>query len=157
MGKTSIANKLVCSQVGREHPLPPPPSLGTKLSSLLNGLSEPRCLVHKLLEFQRLLLFSFLYLTLLNQVRKSIKRKFRGFGKRDELAEEVAVGRAEEPSQPEHVGEKNLRDDIGEDRSADDENILEKIPTPDVQDGVKKVEAVTLTWTKNELILAYGL
>ncbi|KAE8442447.1 hypothetical protein EG329_003348 [Mollisiaceae sp. DMI_Dod_QoI] len=82
--------------------------------------------------------------------------KFRGFGKRDELAEEVAVGRAEEPSQPEHVGEKNLRDDIGEDRSADDENILEKIPTPDVQDGVKKVEAVTLTWTKNELILAYG-
>lgn len=81
--------------------------------------------------------------------------KFRGFGKRDELAQEVAIGAAESP-QDIPVTEKNLNNRIGEARS-DEENILEKIPTPDVQIGVKKVEAVTLTWTKNELILAYAL
>jgi hypothetical protein len=85
--------------------------------------------------------------------------KFRGFGKRDALSEELAIGSAEPQPQVELAGEKdekNLNADIGEARS-DDENILEKIPTPDVQIGVKKVEAVTLTWTKNELILAYAL
>lgn len=30
-------------------------------------------------------------------------------------------------------------------------------PSLDVQDGVKKVEAVTLTWTTPELIVAYAL
>lgn len=86
--------------------------------------------------------------------------KFRAFGKRDALAEELAIGAAEPQPQIESAdekNEKNFNDDIGIARSTDEENILEKIPTPDVQTGVKKVEAVTLTWTKNELILAYAL
>lgn len=88
--------------------------------------------------------------------------RFRNFGKRNELAGELAVGAGHDevsPAEPQvekNPGEKN-HDDIGEARSTDDDNILEKIPTPDVQAGVKKVEAVTLTWTRNELILAYFL
>lgn len=88
--------------------------------------------------------------------------RFRNFGKRNELAEELAIGPSNdevspaEPQAEKNLGEKN-NDDIGEARSADDDNILEKIPTPDVQGGIKKVEAVTLTWTRNELILAYAL
>ena len=31
------------------------------------------------------------------------------------------------------------------------------LPNPEVQEGVKKVEAVTLTWTRRELWIAYGL
>ncbi len=39
--------------------------------------------------------------------------------------------------------------------AADYDTASEK-PSEDVQAGVKKVEAVTLTWTRKELILAYG-
>ncbi|CZR57894.1 related to major facilitator MirA [Phialocephala subalpina] len=86
--------------------------------------------------------------------------RFRNFGKRNELAGELAIGTGTEdvssvePQVEKHAGEKN-GDEIGESKSTDDDNILEKIPTPDVQAGVKKVEAVALTWTRNELILAY--
>ena len=88
--------------------------------------------------------------------------RFRNFGKRNELAGELAIGTGTEdvsPVEPQvekRAGEKN-GDEIGESKSTDDDNILEKIPTPDGQAGVKKVEAVTLTWTRNELILAYFL
>lgn len=34
---------------------------------------------------------------------------------------------------------------------------ISEAPSLDVQEGVKKAEAVTLTWTRNELIMAYGL
>ena len=44
------------------------------------------------------------------------------------------------------IGTSN-RDDTG---SSD-----EDLPSKDVQAGIKKVEAVTLTWTKTELYLAY--
>lgn len=40
--------------------------------------------------------------------------------------------------------------------SDDYDNALEEKPSDDVQAGVKKVEAVTLTWTKGELIFAYA-
>jgi hypothetical protein len=39
----------------------------------------------------------------------------------------------------------------------DGDEISVESPSEEVQLGVKKVEAVTLTWTKNELIVAYGL
>jgi len=38
-----------------------------------------------------------------------------------------------------------------------DNNSLEQVPSKDVQAGVQAVEAVTLTWSKNQLVLAYGL
>jgi hypothetical protein len=41
--------------------------------------------------------------------------------------------------------------------TADDDGASIEAPSEDVQEGIKKVEAVTLTWTKNELIIAYGL
>lgn len=41
--------------------------------------------------------------------------------------------------------------------AVDDDGASIEAPSEDVQEGVKKAEAVTLTWTKNELIIAYGL
>lgn len=40
---------------------------------------------------------------------------------------------------------------------ADNDGASIDAPSEDAQDGVKKAEAITLTWTKNELIVAYGL
>jgi hypothetical protein len=39
----------------------------------------------------------------------------------------------------------------------DDDGVSIEAPSEDIQQGVKKAEAVTLTWTRNELIVAYGL
>ncbi|KAH8773359.1 major facilitator superfamily domain-containing protein [Hyaloscypha sp. PMI_1271] len=68
------------------------------------------------------------------------------FGRGKALATEVAVGG---PSDSDHTTEKH-------DTPGVDADALERIPSQNVQDGVKKVEAVTLTWTRNQLILAYG-
>jgi hypothetical protein len=70
---------------------------------------------------------------------------FRG-GK--DLATEVAVGGRPDPSEPDNVMEKHPLAVI-------DDSSLERVPSQSVQDGVKKIEAVTLTWTQNQLILAY--
>lgn len=82
--------------------------------------------------------------------------KFPNFGKRNELASELAVGHAVEPTNEEANGEKHRPDTSSGERdagSSDDEHVL----NTKVEAGVKKIEAVTLTWTKNELILAYAL
>jgi hypothetical protein len=85
------------------------------------------------------------------------------FGKDKQLAEEIALGTPQvesgadiavaEKQSPEVVD--SSPDDIRA-ANTDDANSLEKIPSVDAQAGVKKVEAVTLTWTKNELYVAYG-
>jgi hypothetical protein len=70
------------------------------------------------------------------------------FGRGKDFATEVAVGA--ESSEPDNVVEKNSPPLVV------DDNSLERVPSQNVQDGVKKIEAVTLTWTRNQLILAYG-
>jgi hypothetical protein len=72
--------------------------------------------------------------------------KFFGSGK--DLATEVVVGGGG-PSNSDNTAEKYNTPVV-------DTEALERVPSQNVQDGVKKVEAVTLTWTKNQLILAYG-
>jgi hypothetical protein len=39
----------------------------------------------------------------------------------------------------------------------DEDGVSVEAPSEDAQLGVKKAEAITLTWTINELIVAYGL
>jgi hypothetical protein len=85
------------------------------------------------------------------------------FEKDKQLAEEIAVGAPQVESEADIVAaEKQTPDVVGSSpddiraASTDDANSLEKIPSVDAQAGVKKVEAVTLTWTKNELYVAYG-
>lgn len=82
------------------------------------------------------------------------------FGKNKALAEEMAVGGA-----PDHTSDAEMfnveKDDAittgpHKKNVPDDSNSLEKVPSADAQAGVRKVEAVTLTWTKQELILAYA-
>ena len=68
------------------------------------------------------------------------------FGRGKDLATEVAVGR---PSDSENSTEKNTSAVI-------DDAALDRVPSLNIQDGVKKVEAVTLTWTRNQLIIAYA-
>jgi hypothetical protein len=68
------------------------------------------------------------------------------FGRGKDLATAVAVGR---PSGSENSTEKNTSAVI-------DDAALDRVPSLNVQDGVKKVEAVTLTWTRNQLIIAYA-
>lgn len=70
------------------------------------------------------------------------------FGRSKDLATEVVVGG--ESSEPVNVMEKHSQPAVV------DDNSLERVPSQNVQDGVKKIEAVTLTWTRNQLILAYG-
>ncbi|KAF4628600.1 hypothetical protein G7Y89_g9554 [Cudoniella acicularis] len=73
------------------------------------------------------------------------------FGNRNRVAErDIAIGgNAEASSEADNVADKQVHANV-------DDDSLERVPTKDVQEGVKKVEAVTLTWTKRELILAYG-
>jgi hypothetical protein len=68
------------------------------------------------------------------------------FGRSKDLATDVAVGG---PSDSDNTAEKHTP-------AAVDADALEHVPSQNVQDGVKKIEAVTLTWTRNQLILAYG-
>lgn len=37
------------------------------------------------------------------------------------------------------------------------DRVSEEAPSDDAQDGVRNVEAITITWTKQSLILAYAL
>ncbi|KAK2629977.1 hypothetical protein QTJ16_000797 [Diplocarpon rosae] len=90
-------------------------------------------------------------------------------GKRNDLTRELAVGAAPEPTDAELGGERSSAGrDMGEEQSrgktvgekaglqSDDETNLSRVPSPGVEAGVKKVEAVTLTWTKRELAAAYA-
>jgi hypothetical protein len=74
------------------------------------------------------------------------RSKMKLFGRGKDLATEVAVGG---PSDSENPTEKNTPAVV-------DDDALERVPSQNVQDGVKKIEAVTLTWTRNQLILAYA-
>jgi hypothetical protein len=78
--------------------------------------------------------------------------KFFGIRSSNTLATEVAVGSAPDATDSDHAGEKQITSTEG---TNDYDQSIEK-PSEDVQAGVKKVEAVTLTWTKNELIFAYA-
>jgi hypothetical protein len=69
------------------------------------------------------------------------------FGRGRYLATEVAVGG---PSDSENPTEKKNTPTVIDDAA------LERVPSLNMQDGVKKVEAITLTWTRNQLIIAYG-
>jgi hypothetical protein len=64
---------------------------------------------------------------------------------RNKFAQGIAV--PYEPPDP--TGEKEVNTAIASD-------VPSERPSEDVQAGVKKVEAVTLTWTKRELVFAYG-
>jgi hypothetical protein len=82
-------------------------------------------------------------------------RKFFGDRSNKDLAQELAVGPAPDPIDLDPSTEKQLP------TSTDDDNSIthppsEEAPSEDAQDGVKKVEAVTLTWTRKELYVAYG-
>ena len=92
--------------------------------------------------------------------------KFYGLGKQKNMAEEIAIGAAapveehvdiataEEKS---HVrDDKETSDDVNAAGSDTDVNSLEKVPSVNAQAGVRKVEAVTLSWTKKELYIAYA-
>ena len=73
------------------------------------------------------------------------------FGRGKDVATDVAVGGPEtSTSEPDNGSEKHSRAVV-------DDNSLDRVPSEDVQEGIKKIEAVTLTWTRNELILAYGV
>jgi hypothetical protein len=40
--------------------------------------------------------------------------------------------------------------------TATDDSSIDEIPDKNVEDGVKKAQAVTLSWTQKELIIAYA-
>ena len=46
--------------------------------------------------------------------------------------------------------------DIARVASSPDEEPEKYVPDSEAQDGVKKVEAITLSWTRTELIIAYA-
>ncbi|KAH8670132.1 major facilitator superfamily domain-containing protein [Tricladium varicosporioides] len=72
------------------------------------------------------------------------------FGSRNRATEhDIAVGEPATSDADNSNGEKRVP-------TLNDDSSLERVPSKDVQGGVKKVEAVTLTWTRNELFLAYG-
>jgi len=74
---------------------------------------------------------------------------FKVFANRqsNKIAQDIAIGAPSiEDSDRVESGEKHVTTDF--------DQVSEK--PSDVQFGVKKVEAVTLTWTKNELIFAYA-
>jgi hypothetical protein len=85
------------------------------------------------------------------------------FGNSKELAEEIVVGGPTESQDDAELAAAEKQapgtSDITEARradSSDELNSLEKYPSADAQTGVKKVEAVTLTWSKKDLYIAYG-
>lgn len=80
--------------------------------------------------------------------------RFSNFGKRNEIAADLAVSTADQPTD----SEKHAGAAVGEKSAvpSDDENVLQEIPSPGTEAGVKKIEAVTLTWTKKELYAAYA-
>lgn len=79
--------------------------------------------------------------------------RFFNSRKNNALAHDIAVPPAAESDDlgippTEKQPPQNLTDDDGASLEAPSEN---------AQQGVKKAEAITLTWTRNELIVAYGL
>lgn len=61
------------------------------------------------------------------------------------------------PSSPSELPEKHT---TGEPQAIDEDDAVRKVeeattPSKDAQSGVKSVEAVTLTWTKTSLVLAF--
>lgn len=70
---------------------------------------------------------------------------------RDKVAQDVAVGTGSGENDSDHAGEKQVNTDTAMKTDSASER-----PSEEVQAGVKKVEAVTLVWTKKELIFAYG-
>ena len=75
------------------------------------------------------------------------------FVKRNQLATEFAVGGTADPSEGD-IAEK--QDNEKSAANVEEGSDFSRVPNPEAQGGVKKIEAVTLTWTKNELILAYA-
>jgi hypothetical protein len=79
--------------------------------------------------------------------------KFFNNRKTNALAQDIAVPPTTESNDPsippaEKLPPQNLTDDDG---------ISIEAPSENVQQGVKTAEAITLTWTRNELIVAYNL
>jgi hypothetical protein len=78
--------------------------------------------------------------------------KFLGCRRNKALSQDIAVPPPVESAEPGlPPAEKQLQD------TTDYDGTSIEAPSEDAQEGVKKVEAVTLTWTRNELIMAYGL
>lgn len=75
------------------------------------------------------------------------------FGNPDKNAQQAVVDGAIGDAQPDADGEKQVN--AAEQRNDSLSSSLEEVPSKDVQAGIKKVEAVTLTWTKKELYFAY--
>ena len=75
---------------------------------------------------------------------------FKVFANRqsNKIAQDIAIGA---PS----IEDSDRVESGGKHVTTDFDQVSEKL-SEDVQFGVKKVEAVTLTWTKNELIFAYA-
>jgi hypothetical protein len=84
--------------------------------------------------------------------------KFFGIRSSNKLAQDVAVGPVPDATDSDHAGEKQVNSTELTSTGGSNEyaQSIEEKPAEDVQEGVKKIEAVTLTWTKNELIFAYG-
>ena len=81
--------------------------------------------------------------------------KFFGIRSSNKLAHDIAVGAEPHASiETDHSGEKSMDKSIP--NTNDYAQSIEEKPAPELQEGVKKVEAVTLTWTNNELVFAYA-
>lgn len=79
--------------------------------------------------------------------------KFFGFRSSNKLAKEIVISPALDAIYSDHDSEKQISSPDG----TNDYNpsIQEKLDD-DIPGGVKKIEAVTLTWTKHELTFAYA-
>jgi hypothetical protein len=89
------------------------------------------------------------------------------FGTRNKIAErDLALGAISPHEQAELINleekgapENTLRSRgrVAEVEKASPGTSIDRVPSPDVQQGVKKIEAVTLTWTNSQLYMAYAL
>jgi len=82
------------------------------------------------------------------------------FGNPSKSANETVIDTAIGDAPPPADGEKQINAvDMDSNREKHmhvaDGNVDAERPSEDAQNGVKKVEAVTLTWTKKELYFAY--
>lgn len=80
--------------------------------------------------------------------------KFFGNRERDAQAHDLVAPTTEAESKSFGVppAEKEPRPHL-----TDEDGVSIEAPSEDLQQGVKKAEAVTLTWTRSELIVAYAL
>ena len=76
----------------------------------------------------------------------------RFFGNPDKSAQQAVVGGAIGTAEPVADGEKQ---GITPSQRNNSSGFSDERPSEDIQAGVKKVEAVTLTWTRKELYFAY--